>query len=51
MTNPADLGVAVMAVVLDVVDIALFLGAVAAAPMAVPAWRPMAAGLQLTHES
>ena len=50
MANTAELGVALMAGVLDVVDIALFLGAVAAAPMAVPAWRPMAVGLQLTHE-
>ena len=51
MANPADLGVAVMAGGLDVpVDIALFGGAVAAVPMAVPAWRPMAVRFQLTHE-
>ena len=51
MANPADVGVAVMAGVLDVpVDIALFLWAVGAVPMVVRAWRPMAVERQLTHE-
>ena len=51
MANPADVGVSVEAVVLDVVYIALFVDAVAGVPMAVRGWRPLAVGLQLTHEA
>lgn len=51
MANPADAGVAFVAVLLTIAYIALFLGAIAAVVMAVRALRTMAVELQLMNST